>query len=255
MIFEVKQPDMVESIFEGWQETLIWSCLQNVMGHLYTNNLEHPKSAMALIADFCFFAGEPDEELALYKPESCTQDFIIMVPQNKAWQELLENCYRERIKKVTRYAIKKEEDIFDKEHLENVVNALPSDYTIKMVEEELFLQCREIDWCRDLVSQYVDYEMYQKCGLGVVVLKDEEIVAGASSYTSYLGGIEVEIDTKQEYRRKGFAYASGAKLILECLKRGWYPSWDAQNKWSVALAEKLGYHFDHEYVAYELYDY
>lgn len=25
-----------------------------------------------------------------------------------------------------------------------------------------------------------------------------------------------------------------------------------QNKWSVALAEKLGYHFDHEYVAYEI---
>ncbi|MGB4661891.1 MAG: GNAT family N-acetyltransferase, partial [Mobilitalea sp.] len=25
-----------------------------------------------------------------------------------------------------------------------------------------------------------------------------------------------------------------------------------QNKWSVALAEKLGYHFDHEYTAYEI---
>ena len=42
-------------------------------------------------------------------------------------------------------------------------------------------------------------------------------------------------------------------LILECLERGWYPSWDAQNKESVALAEKLGYHFDYEYVAYEVY--
>ena len=32
-------------------------------------------------------------------------------------------------------------------------------------------------------------------------------------------------------------------------------SWDAQNKWSVALAEKLGYHFSHEYVAYEVMGY
>ena len=65
-------------------------------------------------------------------------------------------------------------------------------------------------------------------------------------------GIEIEIDTREDHRRKGLAYACGAKLILECLKRGLYPSWDAQNKWSVALAEKLGYHFDHEYTAYEI---
>ena len=29
----------------------------------------------------------------------------------------------------------------------------------------------------------------------------------------------------------------------------------AQNLWSVALAEKLGYHFDHAYTAYEITDY
>ncbi|MDD6328823.1 MAG: GNAT family N-acetyltransferase, partial [Lachnospiraceae bacterium] len=35
-------------------------------------------------------------------------------------------------------------------------------------------------------------------------------------------------------------------------KENKYPSWDAQNKWSVGLAEKLGYHFSHEYTAYEI---
>lgn len=82
-----------------------------------------------------------------------------------------------------------------------------------------------------------------------------KIVAGASSYSRYKEGIEIEIDTKEEYRRKGLAYVCGAKLILECLKRDLYPSWDAQNKVSVALAEKLGYHFSHEYKAYEIWGY
>ena len=121
-----------------------------------------------------------------------------------------------------------------------------------MIDEKLFWQCREIEWCRDLVWQYDDYPRYQKYGLGAIILKDEEPVSGASSYSSYIGGIEIEIDTRKDYRRRGLAYISGAKLILECLKRGWYPSWDAQNRWSVALAEKLGYHFDYEYVAYEV---
>lgn len=117
---------------------------------------------------------------------------------------------------------------------------------------ELFECCGKQDWSGDLVAQYTDFEQYQRIGLGVVALKDGQPVAGASSYSSYRGGIEIEIDTKEEYRRQGLASACGAKLILECKKRGLYPSWDTQNLWSVALAKKLGYRFDYEYTAYEI---
>ena len=65
-------------------------------------------------------------------------------------------------------------------------------------------------------------------------------------------GIEIEIGTMEAYRRQGLAQVCGAKLILECMERGLYPSWDAQNRWSVALAQKLGYHFDQAYPAYEI---
>ena len=85
-----------------------------------------------------------------------------------------------------------------------------------------------------------------------MAMKGQKIVSGASSYSSYKDGIEIEIDTHKDYRRKGLAYACGAKLILACLEKGWYPSWDAHNKASVALAEKLGYHFDHAYTAFEI---
>ena len=111
---------------------------------------------------------------------------------------------------------------------------------------------RNSGWARDLVSQFKDYETYERLGLGVVVYKDQELVAGASSYSRYREGIEIEIDTREDHRRKGLAYGCGARLILECLKRGLYPSWDAQNLWSAALARKLGYHFSHAYTAYEI---
>lgn len=253
MVYEVKNSDKVNRLFEDWQETLIWSCTQNVMGHLYTTCVEKPTSAMAVLGDFTFFAGEPDRELILYKPEWSKQDFMIMVPENEAWADMIESCFGEKAKKVERYAIKKEPDVFDRVALKNVVETLPEGYTIRMMDEELFWRCKEIAWCKDWVSQYPDYEDYERNGLGVVILRDGEPVSGASSYSGYQGGIEIEIDTKKEYRRKGLAYISGARLILECLERNWYPSWDAQNKWSVALAEKLGYHFDHAYRAYEVY--
>lgn len=163
---------------------------------------------------------------------------------------MIEDCYKEQAEKVTRYAIKKEPGIFNRAHLQAAVDTLPEGYTLKMMDQELFWRCRELQWCRDWVWQYPDYALYEKHGLGAVVMKDGQPVSGASSYSGYLEGIEVEIVTREDHRRKGLAYVCGAKLILECIKRGWYPSWDAQNKWSAALAEKLGYHFDHEYTAY-----
>ena len=76
-------------------------------------------------------------------------------------------------------------------------------------------------------------------------------VAGASSYTVYRGGIEIEIDTRVDFRRQGLATACGARLILNCLERGLYPSWDAHSRASLSLAEKLGYKLDRPYPAYE----
>ena len=244
----------VEEIFGQWDETIIWSCLQKVMGEVYTNSPQED-AAMAILGDFVFYAGKPDKKLLQFKPESCKQDFMIMVPQNDKWADLIETCYGKNAKKVSRYAIKKEKEVFDKQKLQQVVLQLPEEYQLKPLKEKEYVLCQQNKWSSDLVSQFKDYKTYQELGLGVVILKDGEIVSGASSYSRYRDGIEIEIDTRKDYRRKGLAYVCGAKLILECLERGLYPSWDAQNIWSVALAEKLGYHYSHEYTVYEVVGY
>lgn len=243
----------VAEIFDNWNETLIWSCLQGVMGDIYTN--VSGDAAVAMLGDFAFFAGKPSEELIRFKPEGCEQDFIIMVPQSDEWAEIIEKCYGDKAKKVSRYAIKKEKDIFDEGKLKQASSELPKGYELKLLEEQEYALCQKNRWANDLVVQFKDYETYQKLGLGVVAFNAGELVAGASSYSRYKDGIEIEIDTREDHRRKGLAYACGAKLILECLEKGLYPSWDAQNMWSVALAEKLGYHFSHEYTAYEIMGY
>ena len=35
LISELKDTSRVEALFAGWEETLIYSCLQNVMGKIY----------------------------------------------------------------------------------------------------------------------------------------------------------------------------------------------------------------------------
>lgn len=256
MVYEIKRRETGAVLFEGWQDMMITSCLQGVMGKLYGDREQCPTSAMIRLGDFFFFAGVPNRELVRYRPKEYGQDFRILVPGDKGWERAIEESYGSWAKKVVRYAIKKEPDVFDQEKLRKMAQTkLPEGCLLQLLDEELFFRCMEIPWCRDWVAQYADYELYRAHGLGAVILKDGEPISGASSYAGYLGGIEIEIDTRQDWRRRGLATVCGARLILECLQRGWYPSWDAQNEWSVALAEKLGYHFSHEYAAYETVDF
>lgn len=254
MIYKLEDTQVAAEHFLNWQESLIWSCLDKTMGSIYAEDVHNPKSVMAILGDFCFFAGMPNKELVLFKPTNYVQNFIIMIPQTSAWADLIEECYGIHAKKVTRYAIKKEPDIFDKDKLQYAIASLSPVYSLKMIDNDIFHLCQTTDWCRDFISQYPDYPAYEQLGLGVVIIKDGAIVSGASSYSRYRNGIEIEIDTKKEYRSRGLAYVCGAKLILECLNRNLYPSLDAQNKISVALAEKLGYHYDHDYTAYEIWN-
>ena len=244
--------EKTKELFDGWQETLIWSCLQSVMGEIYADDPEYPQSAKAVLGDFCFFAGLPQRELILHKPLTCVRKFMIMVPQNDEWAQLIGECYGARARKVIRWAFLKEPDAFDDARLRQLVNSLPSEYSLELIGEELYGQCRSRDWSRDLVGLFDNYEMYRRLGIGVAVTVGGTLVSAASSYARYREGIEIEIDTKEEYRRKGLASACAAQLILECRKRGLYPSWDAQNPWSAALAEKLGYHRAGEYTAFEI---
>lgn len=254
-IIKLEDTKTAKPLFAGMQETLVWSCLEKKQGAIYVRDTEKTESAMALLGDFCFFAGKPDRGLVQFKPEGRIGAFILMIPPDEAWSGLIEEVYKKRARRVKRYAIKKEEHVWNLEKLQEIVDALPKEYTIQMIGEEIFHYAGDHSWAADWVSQFADYADYREHGLGAVVLKDGEPVSGASSYSYYSGGIEIEIDTHPDFRRKGLAAICGAKLILECEKRGLYPSWDAQNLWSVALAEKLGYHFEREYVTYEVSEY
>lgn len=253
MISRLEDPKCAEQLFAGWEETLIWSCLQGVMGAVYGDDPHRPRSAVAALGDFWFFAGEPLRELVLYQPEGQEREFRILIPQSEAWGSVIQDALGTHATKRVRFATKKEPGVFDREKLQRAADSLRDGYTLRMIGEELYHRCREQDWSRDLVSNYEDYDRYRELGIGVMALADGLPVAGASSYSTYEGGIEIEIDTREEYRRQGLAYACGAGLILECLRRGLYPSWDAHNRGSLALAEKLGYHFDYEYEAYEVF--
>ena len=49
MIYRLLQTEKSAPLFDEWQETMIWSCLQGIMGTIYADAPEKPASAMALL--------------------------------------------------------------------------------------------------------------------------------------------------------------------------------------------------------------
>ena len=232
----------IAPLFDGWEETMVWSCLQGVMGRAEANR--DYTAGMIVNRDFTFLAGVPDRGL-LEKAKG-----PILVPRTEDWNPLIEAVFGEKAVKETRYAIKKEPGVFDRRRLEAFVSALPEGYELRLIDEELVPVLLSESWSRDFCAAFDSPADCCTRGIGVAAVYEGVPVAGAGSYIVYRGGIEIEIDTREDHRRKGLAAACGARLILECLDRGLYPSWDAIDLRSVSLAEKLGYHRGEPYMTY-----
>lgn len=244
-----EQMRRVASLFGDWSETLIWACLEGRMGQIHVDNTQSPQSALALYGRqsfFGFLAGKPNAALL----RKCEGKDIILVPQDQAWADLIESQYGHRVRVFTRYATKKD-TLFDREQLQGLVSSLPEGFEVTSINRSLYEACLAEAWSQDLVSNYTDFDQFATLGLGYLVLHKGQVVSGASSYASYSGGIEIEVDTREDYRGQGLATICAAKLILTCLERGFYPSWDAHTLTSLKLAEKLGYELDKAYQAYE----
>lgn len=236
-----------KKLFDGWNASMLHAYLGGSMGSLLADDENAVTAALIDIGDFCFLTGEPSERLL-----SKISGAKLLIPRNECWETLIETFYGSRAEKFTRYAIKKDTNAFDKASLTAYVQALSADYELRPFDQKVFEMARSQEWSFDLCSQFASYEDYQSRAVGVAILDQGKLVSGASPYAIYPDGIEIEIDTNPKYRQKGLATVCGAALILECLKKGLYPGWDAHDLRSLALAKKLGYHLDYPYTAYEL---
>lgn len=252
MISVIEKPSCAAPLFKDWKNTLISSCLDGTMGYIYGNNPVNPVSAAACIGTFRFFAGRPDRELLFLKTPMGVDYFAICVPQTEQWAELIENTFGERALKTTRYCFEQDISIFDRNKLRAAVNSLDGRYTLLPFDRDIYELVSENQWLFDCTVHYPSYELYRSSALGYAVVRDGEIVAAASTYSHYNGGINIVMHTRADHRHRGLAYACCASVILDCLDRGIYPSIDANGETAAALAEKLGYRRSSVYSAYEV---
>ncbi|EJS68773.1 GNAT family N-acetyltransferase [Bacillus cereus] len=237
------------SMFEDFNNVVLLSYLQGHMGKAWVNDLEKPTVAQITVGIFTFYAGNPSvqgtEELLRNIP-----DRMLVIVNSEEWKKCLETLYERKIDKFLRYKFKRNAEVFDHSKLQSFILTLPKGYELRRIDEHIANNPTLHKLSEDFTSQFQSIEDYIKRGIGYSILYNGEVVCGASSYSIYDDGIEIEVATDHNHRRKGLATVVSAALILDCLEKGIYPNWDAANTTSAKLAEKLGYVFDKAYDTY-----
>ncbi len=249
----LNDPESAAVLFREYKDSMVESCLEKTMGEVFADKPNSPQTAAACLGEFCFLAGKADRKF-LEELRNNHSQIGILVPNGEDWSGVIEQTYGSQAERITRYAFLKEEHVWDLDYLEKLTQSLPEGFELRSMDEEIYQYARSHEWARDWVSQFPSYEEFAEKSLGIAIIKDGTPVSGAAAYCISRKGIEIQIDTLPEFQRKGLALSCGAKLILECEKRGLYPSWDAHNPASAALAKKLGYHMEKEYPAYVVFD-
>lgn len=245
-------------LFDAWDETMIWSALQGVMGKVWAAwdaQEGTPAAALCLVGDLAFLAGAGDgaaaHALVAHLKKELDSRNIFVVPRDATWNHELLAAFPD-VREDERYAFYKDSGVFNRQNLQALRDNIAPNIILRSIDGELYDRVMRESWCHDFCSCFASKQDYLTNGLGVVALIGGQIIGGASSYTYYHGGIEIQVDTREDARRQGIASACSAQLILNCLDRGLYPSWDAANQASAALALKLGYRPKGAYPVWEV---
>ncbi len=237
------------SLFSGFHDTVLLSCLQGHLGTAWVDDIEKPTVAQVIVGDFVFYAGNPNAPAAtplLHNLPNYTLAIVI----SDEWKQKIEEVHEGHFEKFSRYSFKKDAAGLNVERLMEFKSRISDDFQIKRMDAKLLANPSLHKLSEDFVSQFENHDDFLNRGIGFAITYQNKVVSAASSYTFYDEGIEIEIETHPDYRRRGLGTAVASALILFCLSKGLYPSWDAAHSGSAAMARKLGYQFDSEYDTY-----
>ena len=127
---------------------------------------------------------------------------------------------------------------------------LPADLALHPINLDLFdrLADREL-----YIAIFGNAEAALQQGFGLCLLRPspvgDKLLCEAFAGPRALGMIEIGVETREDYRRRGYATLTCAALIEQCERQGFITYWNCAkgNQASLSLAHKLGFREGREY--------
>ncbi|MBR1863830.1 MAG: GNAT family N-acetyltransferase [Ruminococcus sp.] len=233
----------ISPLFAGFEDSVLYSYFEGRFGRGFCN--EERTAGAVVCGSFYFAAGDvcaAGEVLELAGGDSKA----VFMPCGEGWlSALIERDSSLAVSPRFRTGCGN----LDIKSLKSLRDIIGAEYEIKSFDRDLLRQAVAQSWSEPFLENFAGPQDFMDRGFGVAAIKDGELVCGASSYTLYSKGAEVEIACREDHRRRGLATAVGAAFILECLRRGLRPHWDAGNMISLKIAQRLGFELKEEYLS------
>lgn len=177
-----------------------------------------------------------------------TREYVASLPRfsslifaSEGWEDLLEHTHAGKFIAMQRYAFTSEK--LDIEHLRTLASQVPAGYRLEQIDLDLAqkLATEKSEFASGHTLNFDSAEDFIARGFGFSVLEGAEIVSAATTFAICSKGIEIQVSTREKHRGKGLATAVTARLLIHSLRNGLDPNWDAENRRSASLAERLGY--------------
>lgn len=250
MLLEMSPADraVLRPLFAGFPglHGCLDAALDGGMGEAWADEVERP-SVCVIHLDFYMLggdAGAPAAQDAVRRIEGR----VSIVTSNAGWEPLLRNTFGDALKQRTRVAFKP--GPWDRARLRGFIDALPDGLAVRRIDRADAERFEEL--ADSLVYNFPSLDDFIERGAGFGIKHEGRFVSGCSSFAISPHSLEFEIQTHEDYRRRGLASATAAAMIEHCIERGLRPEWDAHNEMSAALAEKLGFVDPAPYPAYEI---
>jgi hypothetical protein len=177
---------------------------------------------------------EASELVSMLEPEQ------VLIAPDKEWSSLVRKisgaCLE--IHRRTKFSPKS----LEIKHLCELRDSLSEEHTIERMDLKTVksLDKRIHLYIPMFFGSSVDF--FEK-GIGFCIKERGRVVSSATTLAPFIDEFEAQVNTINDsrYRRKGFATAVSAALLVHALEHGLIPHWDAENEVSVRLALKLGY--------------
>lgn len=216
-------------------------------GRIYVDNLLQPKACLIICRSGKYLVAGDTNNTAfneflsdyLYNRENHSNYFDLYSSSHE-WIVKIDELLGDNAAKLSRQLFS-----WDSSKLSSISKwseMLSEDFKLQRMDAALFDK-----YAREMDPSYYDLwetpDNFLSNGFGFCVLKDNEFVSVCNTYYVRQGVAEIDIVTKDEFRRQGYALAVCSEFIKYCVSNNIKPVWDCDNgnENSKKLADKLGF--------------
>lgn len=254
-VLEYKDYDKALPLIKSDNNLSVVSVLNGRMGgKVFVDSKENPTATIVKTSECTLVAGSTSNSEFNNEIKEICDFWEPLTPDTSDWKEIITKVHANKyVREYTRKYYKLLKNDFVKEEISIPDNLHVAEVDIETIRSKRYINSEHII---DAIDDWQSDDKFRKYGGGLYLCNGEEILSYSPLDCSFLDRVEIGIHTMGGYRKQGLGIKTAYCHIESCFNKGYKEiGWHCTefNKGSIALAEKLGFSLESEYITFTPY--